>query len=428
MTVPSRRRAEPRRSSRTTASPSERSPWRSWTPTPSGRRTTISKSGAGPAGPFSSISSAAGSIHSPPSWAAPGTRPGSPACWRTASPCRRCSVELSWVLTLPARSIARSTTPTSRWFPKTATRGSCRSARSPASKRPTSRRPWDWLRPRGTGLPSGCLGVVETSFIMRSQNDVMLRRSCCGRSPVLPSSPTASVSSGRAWQASTPWSSDGPHATGLNAPRPSSARRGEPRLGFVQLLDPDREGVGMPVGMPEDWASFLLVPVGPLVVLEILAGPSAATYVFAGAVQAVNLDLQLLHFRRAALALQGKDAEPHAGNSYRLALRRLEPLRRLRAATRARLVHGEHWAAALAKALGSASAPLAPFNPGGLLRASLRCFDHPVRRRQLPVERPPPRYCPGAGRSFPELPRCCAIPLQVGSIRCSGTNQLLVQP
>jgi hypothetical protein len=130
-----------------------------------------------------------------------------------------------------------------------------------------------------------------------------------------------------------------------------AGRGGEPRFGFARLLDPDAEALSVS-GLPENWASFLLVPVGPLTVLEILAGPSAATYVFECGISEANRDLQLLHFRRAALALQGKDAEPTAGNSYRLALRKLEPLKRLRAATRARLIHGETWAAALAKAVG----------------------------------------------------------------------------
>ena len=131
-----------------------------------------------------------------------------------------------------------------------------------------------------------------------------------------------------------------------------AARGGEPRLGFVQLLDPDAESLQSPEALPEHWASFLLVPVGPLTVLEILAGPSAATYVFAAPMGDVNRDLQLLHFRRGALALSGKDAEPAAGNPWRLALRKLEPLLRLRAATRARLIHSEGWADALARALG----------------------------------------------------------------------------
>lgn len=130
-----------------------------------------------------------------------------------------------------------------------------------------------------------------------------------------------------------------------------TARGAEPRLGFVQLLDPDAEGTERLPDLPERWASFVLVPVGPLTVLEILAGPAAATYIFEGTIEAVNRDLQLLHFRRGALALRGQDAEPEAGNSYRLALRRLEPLRRLRSATRARLIHGNGWASAVAEAL-----------------------------------------------------------------------------
>jgi hypothetical protein len=131
-----------------------------------------------------------------------------------------------------------------------------------------------------------------------------------------------------------------------------AARDGEPRLGFVQLLDPDAGATQQLSGLPEHWASFLLVPVGALTVLEILAGPGAATYVFEGDIQNVNRDLQLLHFRRAALALRDRQAEPGAGNSYRLALRRLEPLKRLRAATRARLIHNDDWSSGLAKALG----------------------------------------------------------------------------
>ena len=131
-------------------------------------------------------------------------------------------------------------------------------------------------------------------------------------------------------------------------------RDGEPRLGLVQLLDPDTESLGARAALPEHWASFLLVPAGSLTVLEILAGPSAATYVFEAPIEAVNRDLQLLHFRRGALALRGPEAELTPTNPWRLALRRLEPLRRLRAATRARIIHNEGWREALRNALSSA--------------------------------------------------------------------------
>ena len=126
---------------------------------------------------------------------------------------------------------------------------------------------------------------------------------------------------------------------------------GEPRLGFVQLLDPDGEALQSPEGLPENWASFLLVPAGDLTVFEILAGPSAATYVFRGGIEAVNRDLQALHFRRAPLALTGPQAEVTPANPHRLALRKLGPLQRLREGTTARLIHTESWAKALHGAL-----------------------------------------------------------------------------
>jgi hypothetical protein len=125
----------------------------------------------------------------------------------------------------------------------------------------------------------------------------------------------------------------------------------EPRLGFVQLLDPDAEALQSPEALPENWASFLLVPVGALTVLELLAGPSAATYVFRGGIEAVSRDLQALHFRRSPLALTGQPAELTAANPHRLALRKLEPLRRLREVTTARLIHTENWVKALHTAL-----------------------------------------------------------------------------
>jgi len=131
----------------------------------------------------------------------------------------------------------------------------------------------------------------------------------------------------------------------------AAAKGGEPRLGFVQLLDPDGEAVQPATPLPENWAAFLLVPVGRLVALEVLAGPAAATYVFEGDLDAVGRDLQALHLRRGPLALTAKEAELTPANPYRLALRRLEPLRRLRAATRARVIHNEGWGEAVKAAL-----------------------------------------------------------------------------
>lgn len=126
---------------------------------------------------------------------------------------------------------------------------------------------------------------------------------------------------------------------------------GEPRLGFVQLLDPDAGYLAARNPLPAGWASFLLAPVGKRVVLEILAGPSAATYVFEGDLGTINRDLQALHFRRAALALREEEAQVTPDNPHRLALRRLGPLQHLRAATRARVIHDEGWRATLERAL-----------------------------------------------------------------------------
>lgn len=125
----------------------------------------------------------------------------------------------------------------------------------------------------------------------------------------------------------------------------------EPCIGFVQLLDPDAETLQARMELPAHWASFLLVPVNDRVALEMLAGPGAATYVFAGDVREVNRDLQLLHFRRAALALSEEAAAITPENPYRLALRKLAPLQRLRARTRARVIHDEGWEAAVREAL-----------------------------------------------------------------------------
>ena len=130
-----------------------------------------------------------------------------------------------------------------------------------------------------------------------------------------------------------------------------AAKGGEPRLGFAQLLDPDAEAVQPATPLPENWAAFLLVPVGKVAAFEVLAGPSAATYVFEGDPDTVGRDLQALHLRRGPLALTDKEAELTPANPYRLALRRLEPLARLRKATRARVIHIEGWAEALKRAL-----------------------------------------------------------------------------
>jgi hypothetical protein len=129
------------------------------------------------------------------------------------------------------------------------------------------------------------------------------------------------------------------------------AAGGEPRLGYAQLLDPDPETVEARAPLPEHWASFLLVPVGPRVVLELLAGTSAATYVFEGNIADVNRDLQQLHFRRAQLALSEAQAAITPDNPHRLALRKLEPLKRLRTATRARVIHTTDWSGALRAAV-----------------------------------------------------------------------------
>ena len=84
---------------------------------------------------------------------------------------------------------------------------------------------------------------------------------------------------------------------------------------------------------------------------QILAGPAAATYLFRDEIEAVNRDLQQLHFRRAPLALTADEAELTPSNPQRLALRRLEPLQRLRSSTTARLIHNEGWQNALRGAL-----------------------------------------------------------------------------
>lgn len=148
-----------------------------------------------------------------------------------------------------------------------------------------------------------------------------------------------------------------PDRAGCAAKLLGVAKGGEPRLGFARLLDPDAQGLVGEVALPESWACFLLVPVGALVVLEILAGPAAATYAFSGEIASVGADLQQLHFRRGPLALTEAEAQITPANPYRLALRRLEPLKRLRAATRSRLIHNEGWEDALAQTAVRAAAP-----------------------------------------------------------------------
>jgi hypothetical protein len=130
-----------------------------------------------------------------------------------------------------------------------------------------------------------------------------------------------------------------------------TAATADPRIGFVQLLDPDREGLQSAAPLPSNWAVFLLVPVGAGTVLEMLAGPLAATYVFRLGVDAVNRDLQLLHFRRAPLALGEEQATISVDNPHRLALRKLEPLKRLRSVTVARVIHNERWSSAMRAAI-----------------------------------------------------------------------------
>jgi len=124
------------------------------------------------------------------------------------------------------------------------------------------------------------------------------------------------------------------------------AATADPRIGFVQLLDPDHEGLESAAPLPGNWAVFLLVPVAAGTVLEMLAGPSAATYVFRDEIDTVNRDLQLLHFRRAPLALTEEQAAISGDNPHRLALRKLEPLKRLRSAIVARIIHNERWTSA----------------------------------------------------------------------------------
>lgn len=127
---------------------------------------------------------------------------------------------------------------------------------------------------------------------------------------------------------------------------------GEIRVGLVELLDPDGEALAPKRPMPENLAAFLLARVEEKVVLELLSGPSAATYVFRGTLDDVNRDLQRLHFRRRPLSFSENELAGEAARPYRLALRRLEPLQRLRAALAGRVVHGEGWEKGLTALVG----------------------------------------------------------------------------
>ncbi len=122
-------------------------------------------------------------------------------------------------------------------------------------------------------------------------------------------------------------------------------------IGLAELLDPDEEGLAAKAELPENTAAFLLAVVRGRVVLELLSGPSAATYVFRGSREEIGADLATLHFRRRGLSLTRAEENGPEGRPYRLALRRLEPLKRLRAATLARVVHDARWPQGFAKAL-----------------------------------------------------------------------------
>jgi hypothetical protein len=131
----------------------------------------------------------------------------------------------------------------------------------------------------------------------------------------------------------------------------AAAGREKVRLGFVELLDPDAEGLAPKMPLPANVAFFLLAQFGNRTLLELLSGPAAATYLFEAQLADVASDLCELHYRRRPLALTEAETTGPAGRPYRLAFRRLAPLQRLRAATRARLVHSESWGAALEKAI-----------------------------------------------------------------------------
>jgi hypothetical protein len=125
----------------------------------------------------------------------------------------------------------------------------------------------------------------------------------------------------------------------------------ELRLGLVELLDYE-QGMAAPTDLGENVAAFLLARFGDRVVMELLSGPSAATYVFRGTIDEIGADLQELHFRRRALSFAESDLASEEARPYRLALRRLVPLARLRAATVARVIHNDGWEGAMGRAVG----------------------------------------------------------------------------
>lgn len=132
------------------------------------------------------------------------------------------------------------------------------------------------------------------------------------------------------------------------------AGRESSSIGLAELLDPDEAGLAANVELPANTAAFLIAAVRGRVVLELLSGPSAATYVFRGSREEVEAGLAALHFRRRGLALTRAEENGAAARPYRLALRRLEPLKRLRAAAFARILHDARWSDELAHALDAA--------------------------------------------------------------------------
>lgn len=129
------------------------------------------------------------------------------------------------------------------------------------------------------------------------------------------------------------------------------ARASDARLGLVKLVDADDQLLAARDALPDSVAAFVLAPIGSHVILEVVSGPSAATWVFEGDIDAINRDLQILHYRRRPLILSDEElASP--SSDYRLAGRRLEPLRHLRAAKRDRISHDAAWAAKVSRAFG----------------------------------------------------------------------------